>query len=376
MTSSTPKSGSEAEYTGPLPKVLIIDGNKPNRELLSYALGEEKLEVISAGTGAEGLETAAKIPPDLVLLDMNLPHMKGLDVCTALREIPGNEDMPVLLMMASSTDQETTLKSYEAGASGYITKPFKLQEIAILIKLHIRIYNLVKKLRKANLDINRLLGIATHDLRNPLVSIRGLAEVLKDGGAGELNKEQKEILDTMHTASESVLFLVENLLDFSDVEEGLMKVKFDEFDLLSKAQAAIKVHQMTADKKGIKLNLVTSGEIRPIQGDKNRIPQVIDNLITNAIKFSEHDSTVTIEISQNDKHTTFSVKDQGQGIPQGEEQFLFTSFGKTSVRPTGGEKSTGLGLVICKKIVDSHGGEITAGNNPKGGAVFTVTFKN
>jgi signal transduction histidine kinase len=233
---------------------------------------------------------------------------------------------------------------------------------------------LVDQLSKANAAKNRFLGMAAHDLRNPLASIRGLAEFLTDGTVGALTPDQQDLVTTIHSASQSMLDLVNELLDLATIEAGELKLILEPQDLAALLEKSVFLNNIEAAKKGTKVVLARSRELVRPKIDSAKIRQVADNLISNAIKFSPPASEITVEVNSAADSCGFSVYDQGPGIPAAEKDKLFKDFGKLSVKPTAGEKSTGLGLAICRKIVEAHAGSIIAQNLPLRGCEFRVTL--
>lgn len=384
MTTTVPHipfvSADNLDFSGK--KILIIEDSVPNLELLRFALSKKKFEVFAFDNGKEGLENLDKIKPDILLLDIELPDSNGLDICKTIKSMPEYLTLPIIFI-SGLNDSQTMLRGFEIGAADYIVKPLKLPEVIARIRTNLKIAHLLSTekqynlaLKSANAEINKLLGVATHDLRNPLVSIRGLTEFLQDGSLGPINEQQKELLQTIHDASDTLLFLVENLLDYSSVESGILKLECKQTNLLEIVNKAVRLHSISASKKDIKIEVINKNYEKSILLDQNRIAQVVDNLITNAIKFSPFNTSIFIGLEQDELNTILTVRDQGPGIPQDEMDKLFKSFGRTSVRPTANEKSTGLGLVICRKIVESHKGTITVSNAPEKGAEFCVTLKN
>ena len=227
-----------------------------------------------------------------------------------------------------------------------------------------------QKLTAANLEKNRYLGIAAHDLRNPLSSIRGLSQLMVENPMEPA--EQKEFLETIHRTSDEMLGLVNDLLDVAVIESGRLDIKRKEQDLAKLVAQRIKHLEPHERSKRITLKFDAEG-MRPASIDAARFGQVVDNLVSNAIKFSPPGTTVTVALRSGDGNFTFSVQDQGPGIPEEERKLLFRSFQKLSARPTGGEKSTGLGLAIVKKVVDAHEGRIEVESVPSRGTCFIVT---
>jgi signal transduction histidine kinase len=233
---------------------------------------------------------------------------------------------------------------------------------------------LVEQLSKANASKNRFLGMAAHDLRNPLASIRGLAEFLRDGVVGELTADQLDLVNTIHTASQSMLRMVNELLDVATIESGELKIVQENHSLCELIEKSVYLANIDAAKKNTHISFSAPAEAPPAWIDIAKIQQVVDNLLNNAVKYSPPGSQIVAEYRWNSHERCFGVKDQGPGIPENERDRLFKDFGRLSVKPTGGEKSTGLGLAICRKIVDAHHGTIVAENLSGGGCEFRVTL--
>jgi signal transduction histidine kinase len=268
-----------------------------------------------------------------------------------------------------------------AGGVDYLPKPFKPKEVLARIRSHLQNQALVEQqkllveqLSQANAAKNKFLGMAAHDLRNPLASIRGLTEFLRDGSMGPLNSEQKDLIETIHGASQSMLDLVNELLDVATIEAGELKLNLEAEDLGTLIGKSVTLTNMEAAKKRTVVNFPPTAAVPKLVLDSAKMRQVIDNLLSNAVKYSPPGSTITVTLARDRDTCAFAVQDQGPGIPDGERDKLFKDFSRLSARPTGGEKSTGLGLAICRKIVEAHRGTITAENLPAGGCEFRVVL--
>jgi len=235
---------------------------------------------------------------------------------------------------------------------------------------------LVEQLRQANVAKNRFLGMAAHDLRNPLGSIRGIAEFLREGAVGPLSREQLELIDTIHSASQSMLDMVNELLDVATIEAGELKLSTEVHDLGKLIAKSVSMISREALKKNTHVTFDPPGDPVTLTIDPAKMKQVVDNLLSNAIKYSPPGSTIRAFVMHNasNKTCSFAVRDQGPGIPDGERDKLFKDFSRLSSKPTGGEKSTGLGLAICRKIVEAHHGNIAVENLPERGCEFRVTL--
>jgi signal transduction histidine kinase len=225
---------------------------------------------------------------------------------------------------------------------------------------------------------NKILGVVAHDLRNPITVISSYIRIMRRGMLGEINEEQKNALDMIQKTCENMTNMVNELIDISVIESGRLELKADDVDLNQFLKECHSSNQILSLEKKIALKFMHDPDLPTVFWDPNRIKQVINNLITNAIKFSHPETTITIRTCIKGKDVEISVQDQGQGIPEKEIGYIFTDFGKTSVKPTAGEKSTGLGLAISKRNVEAHGGRIWVESRAGEGSTFyfTLPIKN
>jgi signal transduction histidine kinase len=233
---------------------------------------------------------------------------------------------------------------------------------------------LVKKnveLEKLNQLKNQFLGMAAHDLRTPLDLIWSYSEFLLDETAG-YGPEQRRFLSIIHSSSEFMLHLIDDLLDISAIESGKLELDLAPGDLGPLAERNVALNGLLAEKKGIRLSLQRDEEVPRMLFDASKIEQVLNNFISNAVKYSYPGSLVEVSIRRGEGGVVLAVQDHGQGIPSEEMDQLFQVFGKTSVQGTAGEKSTGLGLAIARRIVLEHGGKIWVESQEGRGSTFYV----
>lgn len=221
---------------------------------------------------------------------------------------------------------------------------------------------------------NKFLGIAAHDLRNPIAGIVGYATILERGLLGAISEPQMNIVHRISSICIRMQKLVEDLLDVSAIESGNLDLKREWIDLHLFLQEQFETAQMLAQVKSIKMQMEIGDDIPKVFVDPGRLAQVISNLVNNAIKFSHPQTLVTLQAWFEDREVCVAVKDRGQGIPHEELGNLFRDFGKTSVRPTDGEKSTGLGLAIVKRLVEAHGGRIWVESEVGSGSTFIFSL--
>jgi len=226
-----------------------------------------------------------------------------------------------------------------------------------------------KLLQDLNETKNKFLGIASHDLRNPIYVIRTYSEVLREGGVGGVNDKQRELLEKIFNSCNYMKSLLENLLDISKIESGKIELDLRVQDLNALAKAQCELNQLLAQKKNIALHL-HPGEIPRVSFDENSMVQVVGNFIGNAIKFSPPDTHIHVSTWLEGAHVCFSVRDEGPGLSGEDQKLLFGEFQTLSSKPTGGEKSTGLGLAIVKKIINLHKGEVGVDSTLGKGSTF------
>jgi len=361
-------------------RILAVDDDRINLRIIGGILRHEGYEISEASSGEQALELYASFQPNLVLLDVMMPGIDGFTTCRTLKKTYGDKCAPVIFVTAKS-EADDVVMGFDAGGVDYLTKPFRPKEVVARIRTHLSNQQLVEQqkhlvtqLSKANADKDRFLGMCAHDLRNPLSSIRGLAELMAEDAIGELTGEQKEIVQTIHGASQSMLQLVNELLDVATIEAGHLKLDKKPTSLSEIVERSVHLSNLEAAKKNTRIEMVKANGSPLVDIDRNKMRQVADNIISNAVKYSPKGSIITVMFLSDETTAGFAVRDSGPGIPESERHLLFKDFGRLSAKPTGGEKSTGLGLAICRKIVEAHGGTIGVQNLPERGAEFVVSL--
>lgn len=293
---------------------------------------------------------------------------KGLYIIS----LQGRSDLVGLLILFASQ----TTPSYERNKE-------VLESIGVLIANAIKQRRCEENLKKKNAEMavancklaqlnelkNKFLGIASHDLRNPLYLIKSYGEILKDELRGKIHPTRQTFLEKIFSASEFMEALLDNLLDISKIESGKYDLNKNEECLNTLTISQMDTHELFAKKKNIKIALKL-GKIPKVNCDRNAIIQIMGNFIGNAIKFSPANTKITVKTARKEDAVRFSVTDEGPGICPEEQELLFSEFQTLSTKPTGGEKSTGLGLAIVKKLVDLHGGHVGVNSGNKKGSTF------
>lgn len=355
-------------------KILVVDDQSLNRRILQQILQSAGFTVIEADSGEAALARYGESPPDLVLLDVMMPVLSGFDTCRELKRRYGAACAPIIFVTAK-TEAADVLEGLDAGVD-YLPKPVRAKEALARIRVHVQNRLLMEELTRANAAKNKFLGMAAHDLRSPLATIRGLTEFLQEGAVGPMTTDQLDLVATMHTAAVGMIDLVNELLDVATIEAGELKLHRAWHQIGEPISQSIAQMKLDAAKKQTRIIYDTSCKVPALMVDANKLRQVVDNLLSNAIKFSPPGSTIRVGLFLAPAlgQGGFCVQDMGPGIADADRDKLFKDFSRLSAQPTAGEKSTGLGLAICLKIVQALQGSITATNLPAGGCEWRVSL--
>ena len=360
-------------------RVLIVDDSSMARRQIQFFLEMDGFDVYEAKSGEEALWLVHEIDPDLVLMDVSMEGMDGMETCRRLKEDPENTTLPIIFLSAKG-EREEIVKGFKSGAIDYIVKPFHPAESLTRIRTQLRVKKLAElrekhiiELEQINRTKDRVLRIASHDLRNPVAAIAGLAEFLKEESE-HFSEDHKEIIDCIDEAGKSVVNLLNELLDLTALDGDNVETNKEQLDLLELSRNLMPLFKGEAERKDILISVEAEETIPHVYADRQQMRRLIDNLVNNGIKFTPAGGRVTLRMVSEGETIWLYVDDTGPGIPETESANLFKEFGKTSNVPTGGEKSTGLGLFICSRIVEAHDGTIGFENLSGGGARFSVSL--
>jgi signal transduction histidine kinase len=230
-----------------------------------------------------------------------------------------------------------------------------------------------EELHRLNELKNTFLGIAAHDLRSPIGFIRMIVHFLLDASDELSEAELKSFLNDIETQANYMLVFLNDLLDVTQIEAGKLNLNLESVDLDDLLRETVHRHARMAAPKGTQV-LLEPDSTGQVTADPTRLRQVVDNLISNAVKYSPPGSTVKVSVQQTEEGWRVNVQDQGPGLTAEDRQHLFQDFARLSARPTGGEKSIGLGLAITRRVVEAHGGKIGVDSEPGQGANFWFTL--
>lgn len=354
-------------------KLLIADDDPTIRAYLRHVANRWGYEIVEAVNGEEAWAAlTAEDPPRLAILDWVMPEPNGVEICTRMQQ-RCDPRFIYLILLTSKTEKTSIVHALDSGAHDYLTKPFYVNELRSRVDVGRRLVESQDKLQESNEIKNKFLRIAAHDLRNPLSVIISICQILRSGFLQEFPEKSKDLLIKIDQSAQHMLSLVNDLLDVSVIESGQLKICGLPVSLSALLRQRIELARHLADNKGITIQEELE-EIPPFSFDPNRITQVIDNLIGNALKYSPPGSAVQVFLKRKEQSAWVFVKDQGPGIPYEDQKRLFGEFQRVDSRPTGGESSTGLGLAIAKKIVEAHKGKIGVQSQCGSGAIFSFAL--
>ena len=228
------------------------------------------------------------------------------------------------------------------------------------------------ELERANQLKNQFLGMAAHDLRNPIGAIRSFSELLLDPTFPVTHERQQDFLRRIRGSSEFMLALINDLLDLSAIEAGQLRMDTQDVDSARLVRENVELNRVLAAEKQIEITLTMDADVPRIHADARKVEQILNNLLSNAVKFSRTGTTVRVDARAGDGGIWFIVADEGPGIPAGELATIFRPFQRATPQSTAGEHSTGLGLAIVKRLVDGHGGRLSVESEVGRGTTFSV----
>jgi len=344
--------------------VLVVDDQAANRELLSDMLRDEGHGVRMAAGGAEALRLVAAEHPAVVLLDVAMPGMSGLDVCRLLKDDPATAAIPVLLVTAHA-DREHRLAGIAAGADEYVTKPVDRSELVLRVRnalrlsqLHAEVEAQVRRLRELEALRDGLVHMVVHDLRAPLTAIVMYTSLLREDVApfGDRTGALRESADAIEASARQMAGLVNDILDVHKVESQAMILHPADADLVKLAGESLAA--VGGGRGGRDVDVQgPPGGLR-IAADATLIRRVIANLLDNALKATNGGGDVRVDVEAANGAARVTVSDTGPGIPREHHARIFDKFGQLTARKAGVVASTGLGLAFCKLAVELHGGRI------------------
>jgi signal transduction histidine kinase len=350
-----------------------VDDIARNVQVLGSILSENGFGVSVASSGEGALNAIKEQKPDVMLLDIQMPDMDGFEVCRRLKADAATRDIPVIFLTAR-TETDDIVRGFELGAVDYITKPFISQELLARVRTHLQMVRQTRRLLDLHKEKDEFLGIAAHDLRNPLSKIQFVADKMSykaDSFTPDLIKEASA--DIAHTVT-GMMELVSNLLDVNAIENGHLRTELNPIEMDNIIEHIVHDYEARAAKKSISIAFENDSQHELVMSDEVAIVQIFDNLLSNAIKYSPFGKPIMVRLRKETTAVVLEIQDNGPGISDDDQKKMFQKFARLTAQPTGGEHTIGLGLSIVKKLVESVKATIQVQSALGQGTTFTVRF--
>ena len=360
-------------------KILIVDDIPANVKILGKLMQNNGFTVFVATSGESAVSTAKKVLPDLILMDLNMPDMDGIEAVKQIKSNLNERDIPIIFTTAVD-DSDKIIEGFEAGAADYVVKPFNHSELIQRIKTHLKTKKFQDaiilsriELEKLNQNKDRFFNIISHDIKSPLSAVYNLSKNLSENFDKIEDSDKQEIADSISSSVEKQLHLISNLLDWSRIQSGKFEPKFERIYIYQIIDMVAELYQEKAQEKNIKIEIDISKE-HVVKADRFMFETVVRNLLSNSIKFSSQNGKIKVGSSDNGDSISCFIQDYGIGIPLMEQHKLFSVEGMISIKENHGEKGTGLGLVLCKDFVKLMDGILVLDSVEGEGSTFTFTL--
>lgn len=387
---ATDKTGA-MEKTGATDvlRILIVDDEAGMRAAVARALdgfsfsipdleAEVRFTVEQAGSGEEALAMIAAAAPDLLLLDHKLPGMSGLDVLAALAEMPVDKPADLLTVMITAyASLETAVVATKRGAYDFLAKPFTPEELRTTVRKTTKHLLLQRQARRLALEKRQIrfqfISVLVHELKAPLAAIEGYLNLMEDHALGDELVAYDGPVGRSKLRVEGMRKLIMDLLDLTRLESGQKQRDLALVDVGLLARKSIETVTAEAAARGISIDLRADGDVT-MTADPGEVEIVLNNLVTNAVKYNRDGGSVTVTLAADDERVTITVADTGIGLAPDEAARLFGEFVRIKNDKTRAILGSGLGLSIVKRLAQVYGGDVGLVSEPDVGTTFTVTL--
>ena len=351
-------------------RILLVDDNADMRDYLTRILSESN-QVEAVADGVAALAAAQAQVPDLVLSDVMMPGLDGFELLKALRADARTREVPIILLSARA-GIESVVEGLQMGADDYLIKPFSAQELVTRVNAHLQMAQLrleaLRQEKTTSRKKDELLATVSHELNTPLVAILGWTRLLRTSPASQAVLMKS--LETIERNATLQAKLIQDLLDVSRITAGKLELNLQPVELQSVIETAIATVHQTQQTKEIQLECTLDPLPIAVQGDPERLQQIVLNLLTNAVKFTPKGGRIQVRLDIVESQAEIVVSDTGKGISA---EFLLHVFDSFRQADSSSAKGLGLGLAIARHLVELHNGSIMAESPGVGqGATFTI----
>jgi two-component system sensor histidine kinase/response regulator len=349
-------------------RILVVDDQPANIQILGGMLGALGHEIIPAADGATALRRLAVRTADLILLDLLMPGIDGFEVCRQIKAHAEWRDIPVIFLSAAD-DKDLIVRALDGGAIDFITKPFSHAELLCRVRTQLIFKATRDRLAQIAEDKDELIGILAHDLKNCLGGMNMSAELLHGQIIQYRDARLTKLAENLlHTSAQALAF-VRGYLANAASDQGFVP-RLDAANVAEAASRVVFQHQDAAQRKQLQILTDYSDGDAIVTADFSALIQILDNLISNALKFSPPGKRIYVTVRGANRCVECSIRDEGPGISEADRAKMFRRYGRLSARPTAGEPSTGLGLSIARKLVQLMSGELRCESEAGQGANF------
>lgn len=360
--------------------VLIVDDIPENLQVLGNILMSNGLDVGFATNGNQAIEAIEYKLPDIILLDIMMPGMDGFEVCKILKSNDNTKDIPIIFLTAK-TQSEDIVKGFDVDAVDYVTKPFNASELVARVFTQLEIKksrDLInfqnQQLNELNASKDKFFSIISHDLKSPYSGLLGLTNLIISEKDSLNYEEVIDLVKKLNSSLKNQYSMIENLLQWARIQTDRLEINREKVDINHLINEVISIQKNVSDKKNIQVVNLNKERIVCF-ADRFMIQSVLNNLLSNAIKFSYLDSKIDINCMIDNDNVLVSVQDFGMGIKQENIEKLFRIDTHITTLGTANEKGTGLGLILCKEMVERNDGKISIFSELNKGTNFTFSLK-
>ncbi len=332
--------------------ILVVDDTPKNIQVLGKILEEKEYEIIVAQSGQQALKVVEKILPDLILLDVMMPEIDGFEVCKRLKNDSRTKSIPIIFLTAK-IEIEDVIKGFDLGAVDYITKPFNPKELLRRVETHLELRKKSENLERSNRNNRELVHILCHDLTNPVSFIDGVLQLCDQDPS-----IFQEMRKGLWTAVNNSLDIIRQVKKMQALAEGKYDLELEPIFLKLHFEESIQILKPKLIDKNLEIVIDIDDDLKVVVERTSFSNSVINNLLTNAIKFSYPNTKIHVSAVHERDQVTLSIKDEGMGIPKDLLNDLF-SVNKSTTRPgTEGEEGTGFGMPLVHRFINAYGGSI------------------